>query len=160
MISVIIPAYNEETCIENTLHQLCQLKEEGDFEVIVSDGFSNDRTVNLASSYAKVIQAEKGRAKQLNAAAKLATGDILFFVHADMYVPCGALRTINQEIYENGCDGGGFLNVFDRHSRKIKKFGKIMHLGLRKREQSERKIFYGDNGIFVRKKIFDELGRL
>lgn len=158
MISVIIPTYNEENCIENTLLQLDQLRMESDFEIIVSDGFSSDRTVELASSYAKVIQTDKGKGKQLNAGAKLASGDILFFVHADMYVPVGALKKIEQEIYENDFDGGGFLNVFDGHNKRIKLLGRILHLRLNDKGQAERKIFYGDNGIFVKKEVFKKMG--
>jgi glycosyltransferase involved in cell wall biosynthesis len=129
MISIIIPTVNEENYIQKTLHQLSELKVETDFEIIVSDGFSGDKTVELASSCAKVIRAEKGKSKQLNAGAKLASGDILFFVHADMYVPSGALKKIEQAICESGFDGGGFLNVFDRHNQKIKRLGRIMYLG-------------------------------
>ncbi len=158
MISIIIPTFNEENYIQKTLHQLSELKVETDFEIIVSDGFSGDKTVELASSCAKVIRAEKGKSKQLNAGAKLASGDILFFVHADMYVPSGALKKIEQAICESGFDGGGFLNVFDRHNQKIKRLGRIMYLGLSSKGHADKRIFFGDNGIFVSKKTFEELG--
>jgi len=158
MISIIIPTYSEEAVLEKTLIQLMRLKSESDLEIIISDGGSHDGTIDIANRYAQVIKAEKGKAKQLNAGAKRASGDILFFVHADMHVPAGAMRKIEQEIYKNDFDGGGFLNVFDRHNQKIKKLGRILHLGLSNKSQAERKIFYGDNGIFVRKNVFKELG--
>lgn len=158
MISIIIPTLNEENYISKTLRHLSELMTETDFEIIISDGFSSDKTVELASSFAKVISAEKGKSTQLNAGAKLASGDILFFVHADMYVPPGALKKIEQAIYENGFDGGGFLNVFDRHNQQIKRLGRIMYLGLNNNGHADKRIFFGDNGIFVRKKTFEELG--
>lgn len=158
MISVIIPVYNEEAFIEKTLFQLMQLKHEADIEIIVNDGNSTDKTVEIASTYAKIIQSSKGKGKQLNEGAKHAEGNILFFVHADMYVPEGALKKITKEIYENGFDGGGFSNLFKEHNKKIKLLGRILHLRLNHEGQSERKIFYGDNGIFVKKEVFQKMG--
>ncbi len=158
MISIIIPTFNEENYIQKTFHQLSELKAETDFEIIVSDGFSGDKTVELASFCAKVIRTEKGKSKQLNAGAKLASGDILFFVHADMYVPPGALKKIEKAIYENGFDGGGFSNIFSDYNKKIKMLGRIMNLRLSNKTQAERKFFYGDNGIFVNKEVFQKIG--
>jgi rSAM/selenodomain-associated transferase 2 len=158
MISIIIPTYNEESFIENTLRQLKTLKNEADFEIIVSDGESTDKTVQQAKPYAKIIHSPKGKAKQLNNAATYAKGDILFFVHADMFVPQGALKAIVEKINEQGFDGGGFSNIFSDHNKKIKMLGKIINLRLSNKTQAERKIFYGDNGIFVNKKVFQKIG--
>lgn len=158
MISVIIPTYNEEGFIEKTLLQLIQLKQEADIEIIVSDGNSLDRTVEIASSYAKVIESGKGKGKQLNEGAKHAAGDILFFVHADIYVPQGALKKITEEICQNGYDGGGFSNLFKEHNKRIKLLGRILKLRLNNNTQAERKIFHGDNGIFVKKEVFQKMG--
>jgi rSAM/selenodomain-associated transferase 2 len=157
MISIIIPTYNEETCIEKTLVQLSGIKCRVDKEIIVSDGGSTDGTVALAARSAKVVRSEKGKAIQLNNGAKNAKGDILFFVHADMFVPDGALTEICNRI-DKGYDGGGFLNIFSSHNEKIKCLGRIMNFRIRKGEQPDKLIFYGDNGIFVRKKVFDEMG--
>ncbi len=63
MISIIIPTFNEENYIQKTFHQLSELKAETDFEIIVSDGFSGDKTVELASSCAKVIRTENDNLK-------------------------------------------------------------------------------------------------
>ncbi|MDQ3140618.1 MAG: glycosyltransferase [Bacteroidota bacterium] len=152
MISIIIPAYNEEDFIVKTLRHLNTLKEESAFEIIVSDGGSTDNTVEAARPYAKIINAPKGKAKQLNHAAKHAKGEYLFFVHADMTVPPRALTAIKDKIAD-GCDSGGFSNVFDTHNKKIKWIGRLFHLRLTNKSQAENKIFYGDNGIFVRKDV-------
>ncbi len=158
MISILIPAYNEEDFIENTLRQLNTLRDEADFEIIVSDGESTDNTVQQATPYATIIHSPKGKATQLNNAANYANGDILFFVHADMFVPQGALKAIVEKINEQGFDGGGFSNIFSDNNKKIKMLGRIMNLRFSNKTQAERKIFYGDNGIFVNKKVFKKIG--
>lgn len=156
MISIIIPTYNEADHIERTLQDLLTLKEQP-IEILVADGGSTDETVALAAKYARVIYSGKGKGMQLNTAAKEAEGDILFFVHADMHIPQGALTAITKQIHVNDYDGGGFLNVFSEHNEKIKRLGRIMNLRIRNSEQSDRCIFYGDNGIFVRKTVFERL---
>jgi len=75
-----------------------------------------------------------------------------------MYVPEEALKKITKEIYKNGFDGGGFSNLFKEHNKRIKLLGRILHLRLNNKGQSERKIFYGDNGIFVKKEVFQKMG--
>lgn len=157
MISIVIPTYNEAQCIEQTLKKLFLLKEEANIEIIVSDGGSTDNTIELSQPHALIIKSPKGKAVQLNTAARQANGNILFFVHADMTVPPGALKAIFKQI-EDGYDGGGFSNIFSSHNEKIKRLGRLLNLRIRNREQSDKNIFYGDNGIFVKKDIFEALG--
>lgn len=157
MISIIIPTYNESAAIEKTLRHLSELTCEEDKEIIIADGGSIDSTIEIGCRYATIVKSEKGKAKQLNAGAKQSTGDLLFFVHADMFVPEAAMAAILLQIKE-GYDGGGFANRFDQHNDKIKLIGRILNLRIVNREQSDSCIFYGDNGIFVKKKVFEELG--
>ena len=158
MISVIIPTYNEDDSIEQALQSLLCLKCRSGYEVIVADGDSKDHTVPIASKYASVIKSDKGKAKQMNAGANVAKGNIFFFAHADMAFPETTLQAIDNVINLEGYDGGGFSNVFDQYNKRIKRLGRIMNMRFRNKEQSDRNIFYGDNGIFVRKEAFDELG--
>lgn len=158
MISLIIPAYNEETYIEYVLKNISELERFDNCELIVVDGGSSDKTKEISKKYAKVLMAPKGKAVQQNIGAKAAHGNILFFVHADMTLPKTVLRTICETIDVNGFDGGGFVNEFTEYNKKIKMLGRILNLRIRNIEQSDRNIFYGDNGIFVRKKVFEELG--
>lgn len=142
--------------------QIDGLKEKYKVEIIVADGGSNDSTVLIAKKYARVIAAEKMKSRQLNAAAAVAYGEILFFVHADMLVPDEALRTILETVKERGFDGGGFDNAFDQQNRRIKLISAAIFLSFfknRKKGQEERKpVLYGDNGIFIKASVFREMG--
>lgn len=158
MISIIIPTYNEQTCIENTLRNIQRLQHEAAFEIIVSDGGSHDATVSIARKYARVVRSEKGKATQLNAAARIARGDILFFVHADMLLPSHTLRLIVQKVNFEDYDGGGFSNKFSSHTRKIKVLGRILNMRVFDNDHSRNTAFFGDNGIFVKKNVFEALG--
>ena len=158
MISVIIPTYNEEVGIEHTIGSVHRRRDEADFEIIVSDGGSSDATVSLARKHARVVCSERGRGWQLNAGAERATGDIFFFLHAHVTLPPGALAIIDQEINEKGYDGGGFSNVFSMHNHKIKRLGRILNLRIRHNDHARNTIFFGDNGIFVKRAIFEALG--
>jgi len=158
MISAIIVTFNEELFIHSIIDEL-EKQLQVEFEILLADGGSTDRTIDFAHQRGiEIISCRKGKSCQMNDAAKKAKGDILFFVHADMKFPKHTLSEIQQHI-ENGFDGGGFANVFDEHNDKIKRIGNLLNFRFfDKREQSDKGIFYGDNGIFVRKKAFDALG--
>ena len=86
-ITVIIPTYNEENDIKNTLiaikHQIC----DATYEIVVVDGQSTDNTVSIAKNYAKVyISPIKGKAFQLNYAISKTTGDLLILLDADTII--------------------------------------------------------------------------
>lgn len=157
MISIIIPALNEEAYIGKTLQNISELDYYNKSEVIVVDGGSSDNTIIVAGKIAKIVTSPKGRGIQLNAGAREAKGDILFFVHADITLPKEALYIIDHKINIEGFDGGGFLNEFSSYNKKIKRLGRILNFRIINREQSDKLIFYGDNGIFVRKNIFERM---
>ena len=159
MISAIIIAYNEELLIEAIIKELRKQLFHGDYEIILADGGSTDKTVSIATNHnIIVLHTRKGKAKQINDACSKARGDILFFVHADMMLSDQVFSIIHGKI-EAGYDGGGFSNIFDAYNKRIKKLGVWINFRfLDKREQSDKGIYYGDNGIFVKKKVFDALG--
>ena len=94
MISIVIPVYNEEKALPLTLRHL--FAQTGDFETILVDGGSTDRTRELAAVDKRVqwLSAPKGRATQMNAGARAAKGDWLLFLHADTLLPAGALDRV------------------------------------------------------------------
>lgn len=107
-LSIVIPALNEATSMVQTLQPLQPLREQG-VEVIVVDGGSTDGTPELAAAWAsQVLHSPRGRARQLNAGAQAAQGDILLFLHADTQLPSHALEHIL-----NAVDRGAVWGRFD-----------------------------------------------
>lgn len=158
MISIIIPTLNEETVIKSTLENLILHTRNTQHEIIVSDGGSLDGTVKIAENFAIVVKSGKGKAIQLNEGAKKATGDILFFVQADTIIPEGALEAIKLKIYTQGYDGGGFSNIFSKYNKKIKALGRILNFRIITNDHQKNLIFFGDNGIFCKREVFNGLG--
>ena len=94
MISIVVPALDEAGGIEACLAPLQALRARG-AEVIVVDGGSRDATRALAAPLADlVLESPRGRARQMNAGAARARGDVLAFVHADTLLPEGADHAI------------------------------------------------------------------
>jgi glycosyltransferase involved in cell wall biosynthesis len=108
-VSIVIPAYNEAAGIGALLAYLRQVTaDEPDLEIIVADGGSTDGTrARARRAGATVVRSpRKGRAAQLNYGARQATGDILYFLHADSYPPPGFLadlRRAQRQGYGSGC---------------------------------------------------------
>ncbi len=107
VISVIIPTLNEEVNLPVTLRQLT---DHPDVELIVVDGGSTDRTLEIAQRFTPpyVFRTTPGRAQQMNIGARHATGDILLFLHADTFLLPGALDEIQRRIIGDGAVGGAF----------------------------------------------------
>jgi glycosyltransferase involved in cell wall biosynthesis len=87
MISIIVPAYNEEKRIENTLKRIKKVPVAK--EIIVIDDGSKDKTAAKAGKYAKVIRhtVNKGKGAAMRAGARAAKGDILVFIDASQFEP-------------------------------------------------------------------------
>jgi rSAM/selenodomain-associated transferase 2 len=151
LVSIIVPALNEEAGIALTLDALLAL--EGDKEILVADGGSADRTVAIAAGRgAKIVHAPRGRGPQMHAAVLQSSGEVLWFVHADTRPPTHALREIKRALASPRVAGGNFGLVFDGQSRAAKFMTRIYPLlrvlGL----------CYGDSGIFVRREVYDRTG--
>ena len=148
-VSIIIPTYNEETTIERLLETLEPLK--GRCEILFVDGGSTDRTLKLLNGEYPVISSEKGRAKQMNRGAMASHGEVLFFLHCDSEVPANTLEEIERVMQNHraGCFGIAFhsYNFFMFTCRVISNH-----------RVKDRKVMFGDQGIFVERELFMEAG--
>ena len=107
-ISIIVPTLNEGEDVERALSALVSLREDG-AEIVLADGGSADRTVELARPLCdRLVVAPRGRATQMNAGAAAASGDILLFLHLDTSLPIDALARIRSRLRPTGRVWGRF----------------------------------------------------
>lgn len=164
MVSVVIPAYNEEKALPDTLHAL--FSQPGDYEVIAVDGGSTDRTrdvlldagfsegpVTLTTHPSRLLMtAPKGRASQMNAGAKEANGEWLLFLHADTVLPEGAIERLNKMEADRTIQAGGFMHQFSGDDWRLKAISFLDNVRC-----TRSRIIYGDQALFVRRSLFERL---
>ncbi len=152
MISVIMPAYNEAKVLPSTL--LALFAQTGEFEVILADGGSSDQTCEIARRFPAicVVTASKGRALQMNAGAKQATGEWLLFLHADTILPVGALQRLNEMEHDQTVQAGGFMHQFSGDDWRLRFISFLDNFRC-----TRSRIIYGDQALFVRRSLFEQL---
>ncbi|MEP7086871.1 MAG: glycosyltransferase, partial [Gemmatimonadota bacterium] len=114
-LSVIVPTFNEEAMIAETLRRVVAVL--APCELIVADGCSADRTAEFARPFATVLALKMTRGAALNRAAAIATGEVLLFLHADTMLPMGAAGAIEGALREADVIGGAFRLRFDHPGR-------------------------------------------
>jgi rSAM/selenodomain-associated transferase 2 len=150
-IAVIIPALNEEPVI---CAAVTSAWDAGAAEVILADGGSDDRTVELAQERrCKVVVAPKGRAFQQNAGARVATADVLLFLHADNRLGASACQQVRDALTRPDVVCGAFRQRIEARGfgyRLLERGNswRVRWLGLP----------YGDQAIFLRRGLFEEVG--
>jgi len=147
-LSIVVPVYNEEATIDGLLESLEAL---AGVEVVLVDGGSTDKTLERAASRARIVESAPARAVQMNAGAKVASGSVLLFLHADARLAPGSAERIRRALDDPAVAGGNFdiryeggdwaAMCFTRVNRWRRKWG----------------IFYGDSGIFCRTATFERL---
>lgn len=149
--SIVIPVLNEGLSIETCLSELQDFRDQT--EIIVVDGGSSDNTYALAVPLAdRTIRAERGRAKQMNAGACCAKGDILVFLHADTSMPANALACISAHKDDRQFWGRFDIQLTGRHPM-LKVVASLMNWRSRLTG-----IATGDQAIFVSKTLFNAVG--
>lgn len=182
MISVIIPALNEEKALPGTLEAL--FRQPGDYEAIIVDGGSIDRTSVIVECFGfidgakrihdsspasprtlgasrnardmerrRLITAPKGRSSQMNAGAKEARGEWLLFLHADTVLPDGALARLNAMEADSTVQAGGFMHRFSGDDWRLRLISCLDNFRC-----AHSRIIYGDQALFVRRGLFERLG--
>ena len=152
-LSIIIPTFNEEVNIELLIKYIQKNVNSTQYEIIVSDAESTDKTEDVAKKLDAIITVseKKGRAAQMNFGTSIAKGDVYYFVHADNF-PTPTFYYDIENAISNQYNCGSFRFRFDtnRFILKINSFfTRFNYLYFRG----------GDQTIFVTKELFEKVGR-
>ena len=157
-ISIIIPILNEAATITRLLQHLIEHAQNisNIEEMIIVDGGSTDNSkivieqfLSKHSNKIKIIDSEKGRAKQLNSGARVAEGEILYFLHADSFPPKNYDQLIIEEVKKENL-AGCFRMKFDDNHWWLKFLGWMTKF-------RSKKCRGGDQSQFITKKLFQEI---
>lgn len=151
-LSIIIPTLNEAAIIGKQIQSIAQKANTKDIEIIVADAYSEDDTANIArEAGASVVLVDRCcRARQMNEGAKVATGDVFYFVHADLTLPDGFVDDILEGVAAKrsyGC----YQVAFDRpvkglqFNSSLSKYQGIFFRG-------------GDQTLYMTKAFFSKIG--
>ena len=143
-ISIIIPCYKEGDTLSKMEEQLRPCKKQA--EILFADGGEN----HFSGEY-KVVPCPKGRAKQMNTAAKVASGDILFFLHCDSILPKGFLEEIREALRKTPVACFGIRFSPSTPLMTICSF-------ISNHRVYDRKVMFGDQGIFLGRELFFQMG--
>jgi rSAM/selenodomain-associated transferase 2 len=155
IVSLVVPVADDQAAAERLLPQI---RPDPRVEVILADGGGNPRLATIVRSRedVRLVHSPRGRARQMNAGAAAAHGDWLIFVHADSTLPTGWLdifidaTTVSEAA---GICGGWFRFALDDPAWQAR----VVESGVRWRVRRFR-LPYGDQGLFVRRHIFNALG--
>lgn len=150
-VTIVMPVLDEAPAITESLRRL--RRDFPECEAVVVDGGSRDATVDLASPHARVLTSRAGRAAQMNAGAQAASGDVLWFIHADVTVGPEALNQIRAALDDGAVVGGGLSLRFDCRSIGLDYLAWSSNLRARHQQW-----IFGDQALFVRRSVFDAVG--
>jgi rSAM/selenodomain-associated transferase 2 len=152
-LSIIVPMLNEAPALPDLLEHLLPLRR-GGVEVVLVDGGSEDVSVAIATRAGfEVVRAERGRARQMNAGAAAASGDVLLFLHADTRLPDGAIQLIDAALADGRHVWGRFDVGFDLRTWTMDATAFLMNL--RSRLSG---IATGDQALFMTRAAYDAVG--
>lgn len=151
MISVVIPTFNEEESIAETIREIKKRDTTNLVsEIIISDGQSADNTVYVASNEGATvfISEKKGRAAQMNFGASKAQCEIIYFLHADS-IPPENYSSIIEEAFKNKFTSGSFRLEFDHQHWFLKANAWFTRFDVNA-------IRFGDQSLFITKNVFEK----
>jgi rSAM/selenodomain-associated transferase 2/rSAM/selenodomain-associated transferase 1 len=149
-LSVIIPTLNEAGSIEAVIGRA----RSPECEIIVADGGSRDKTVEIArDAGALVLAGNPGRALQQNAGAAVAQGQVLLFLHADTMLPADYPRQIFESLLDHRVVAGAFRFKTDYDKPSMRLIEKAAHI-----RASLFQMPYGDQALFMTQSTFKQVG--
>jgi rSAM/selenodomain-associated transferase 2 len=152
-LSIVVPVLDDARHLEALLADLPRSAPGA--EVVVADGGSRDGSVETAAGApgVRLVSSARGRARQMNAGAAAATGEILLFLHADTRLPAGAAEAVRRVLTDPMVSYGRFDVRFDNPGAAFRLIARLMNL--RSRVTG---ICTGDQAIFVRRATFVAVG--
>lgn len=151
-VSIVVPVLNEADLLGQFLAHVRERAPAA--EIIVVDGGSTDGSRAIAERAAQiVIDAPRGRARQMNAGAEIARGDVLWFLHADLQLPCHAVDEIESALRDPHFVGGCFRLRFASRAVVYRISDSLGNVGV-----DVFGIALGDHGIFCRRAAFRKVG--
>lgn len=152
--SIIIPVLGEQECIDVCLENLRTQGFVHSRQIIVVDGDPDGGTIyRIQDDDVLCLKSAAGRARQMNAGAAVAKGDILLFLHVDTTLPPDALEKISRVMATRRYVGGAFDLAIDSERLFLK------YIAARASVRSRlNRIPYGDQAIFIDRTYFESLG--
>ena len=152
-LSIIVPMLDEAAALPGLLAQLAHWRTRG-CEVVLVDGGSTDGSVDMARAAGfMVVNAERGRARQMNAGAAQAGGEVLLFLHADTQLPADADAAVGAALADGARQWGRFDVRISGRAPMLRVVAALMNLRSRLTG-----IATGDQAMFVRRQAFDAVG--
>jgi rSAM/selenodomain-associated transferase 2 len=153
-LSVILPVLNEADRINEAVARLRSQSDGQEAEIIIVDGSAEGNTIKaVLDENVLKLKAPQGRARQMNAGATGAKGNVLLFLHADTRLPPDALVLVRTAVMERGTVAGAFDLGFDS-ARWIFAITEL-YVALRTRLT---RVPFGDQAIFIRRDYFEHIG--
>lgn len=152
-ISVVIPVLHEGDRIGEILQSVKGAAAGVPYEVIVVDGDPAGETIGrIANSGMITVIAGRGRARQMNAGAARASGEILLFLHADTLLPEKSFARITGSLADSRFVGGAFDLGIQNNRRIFRMIGRCASL-----KHRLTRVPYGDQAIFMLRSTFEEM---
>jgi rSAM/selenodomain-associated transferase 2 len=151
-LCIVMPVLDEAETLAARLHALQPFRQRG-VRVVVVDGGSQDGTLAIAQAHADLaLTAARGRAAQMNAGAAACAADVLLFLHADTELPKHADTLVRRATPHAQCWGRFDVRI-DGRGWPLRLVERMMNL--RSRWSG---IATGDQALFVRHELFDQVG--